>query len=275
MRIFNRRASPQRELIARDPTSSFAAFRFRSPSFPFVWHYHPEVELTCIVRGSGLRFLGDSIEAFAPGDLVLIGENVPHTWQSSNSPATADESVEAIVIQFPAALLGDALRTVPEFAAIQTLLTNSARGLSADDPTLRELVFDQMAQLTAAPAGTTERLLGLIRSLHLIADAFARKTVAGKAASRALRLPIPPQRRPPRRRLDASIGACAAIAQRITRHRQQFHPIRRRPPGANVSRVIQPFLPPQSRPNVRALREGMACRAGVRSWCNRSARSRK
>lgn len=44
------------------------------------WHFHPEMELTWIARGSGTRFIGDHIENFQAPDLVLIGPNLPHCW---------------------------------------------------------------------------------------------------------------------------------------------------------------------------------------------------
>lgn len=44
------------------------------------WHYHPALELTLIQSGKGTRLVGDDIDLFEPGDLVLIGPNVPHYW---------------------------------------------------------------------------------------------------------------------------------------------------------------------------------------------------
>ncbi len=44
------------------------------------WHYHPALELTLIQTGRGTRLVGDDIDLFEPGDLVLIGPNVPHYW---------------------------------------------------------------------------------------------------------------------------------------------------------------------------------------------------
>ena len=62
------------------------------------WHYHPEIELTLITKGKGIRFVGDSIEKYQAFDLVLIGENVPHHWVSQDH--VGEEINQAIVIHF-------------------------------------------------------------------------------------------------------------------------------------------------------------------------------
>jgi len=44
------------------------------------WHYHVEMELTTFTTGAGVFFAGDHIGPFDAGEVVLLGENLPHHW---------------------------------------------------------------------------------------------------------------------------------------------------------------------------------------------------
>ena len=65
---------------ASSKDSSFTINRNRYPNFLKVWHHHPELELVLIRKSTGTRFIGDSIEKFEEGEVVLIGKNLPHMW---------------------------------------------------------------------------------------------------------------------------------------------------------------------------------------------------
>ena len=73
--------------------------RFDSPL-----HYHPALELTYILKGKGKRFIGNSIEDFKEGDLILVGSNLPHCWQNDRNDLLIEDhekkNSEAIVIHF-------------------------------------------------------------------------------------------------------------------------------------------------------------------------------
>jgi len=99
-----------------------------SPEFRFNWHFHPEYELTLIVHSQGKRFVADNISDYRDGDLVLLGPNLPHTWQSV--PASgARVRHKACVVQFPEDFLGDSFFNATELRQVKGLLRRSAYGL--------------------------------------------------------------------------------------------------------------------------------------------------
>jgi AraC-like DNA-binding protein len=113
------------DIQAVQGNSSFYAYRFKVPFFEFKWHYHPEYELTYIMKGNGYRIIGNSYDDFASGDLVLLGSNLPHTW--SEKPSNENYS-EAIVIQFSEEFILPFLR-LNESLSIKKMLNNASRGI--------------------------------------------------------------------------------------------------------------------------------------------------
>ena len=126
-------ARPER--VAPGPAASFVWKRRRDPRFEFAWHFHPEVELTRIVRSRGRRLVGDSVEDYADGDLVLVGPELPHTWQSEPGRRGPHE---AVVLQFAPAFLGRDFLERPELLGVRRLLDRARRGLRFEGRTARE-----------------------------------------------------------------------------------------------------------------------------------------
>jgi AraC-like DNA-binding protein len=140
---------------------SFRYLRVESDSFRRQRHRHPHLELTWIERGSGLRFLGDSVKPFAEGDLVLVGVNVPHAWQSSvRGRGTA---ALATVLQFPITLLE--LDALPELRRARPLAERARLGLLVAGAA-RQPIIDILCTMSEADASA--RLAGLVRILGLL-----------------------------------------------------------------------------------------------------------
>ncbi|MFU8860486.1 MAG: AraC family transcriptional regulator [Cyclonatronaceae bacterium] len=155
---------PGYEHLSTDDDASLRFFITEVPRFEFFWHYHPEIELTCILRGEGTRLVGDHIGEFGPNDLVLIGPNVPHTWagRETGRYGVSQKGNKAIVVQFPRELLASPLLDLPEMGTVNVLFEEAEAGirftgLSAKRGRQRLLELHGQSEL--------RRLLGLIELL--------------------------------------------------------------------------------------------------------------
>jgi len=113
------------------PNKSFTIRNHRFPHFLKIWHHHPELELVIILKSTGTRFIGDNIEQFCEGEVVLIGKNLPHMWLNDKQYFEADSilEAEAIVIHFKEDFAGNDFLKMPEMSTIAKLLERSDQGI--------------------------------------------------------------------------------------------------------------------------------------------------
>ncbi len=96
-----------------------------------IWHYHPELELVYIVSSTGTRFIGDNIEKFDAGDLVLIGKDLPHMWLNDHIYFEDSSALlaEAIAVHFKEDFLGYDFLKAPEMNHISNFINKSKYGI--------------------------------------------------------------------------------------------------------------------------------------------------
>ena len=88
------KTNPKLETIRiQDASQTFHYYKNEANVWDSFWHYHPEIEITYIHQGRGLRFVGDSIQPYQTGDLVLFGKNLPHNHLSHRSDDQSDKQV--------------------------------------------------------------------------------------------------------------------------------------------------------------------------------------
>jgi AraC-like DNA-binding protein len=94
-----------------------------------VWHHHPEFEITLVKRGGTERWVGDKLTPLKPGDLILLGSDLPHDFRNDHAPGRRLRKVEAIVVQFMPHLLGADWLQHPSMRPVRELFQRAQLGL--------------------------------------------------------------------------------------------------------------------------------------------------
>jgi len=154
---------PLFELVRHDHDLGINFRDVTARALEYPWHFHPELELTHVVKGSGVRYVGDSIERFEDDDLCLIGASTPHCWLTE---VGRNEPVHARVIQFLPESMGASLTDSATFRPLAALFARARRGLSIRG-SARARTLESMRQLFIGPQRPLDRFVGL---LGILAD---------------------------------------------------------------------------------------------------------
>ncbi|MEO6948524.1 MAG: AraC family transcriptional regulator [Ginsengibacter sp.] len=157
-------------ILQKVPVSTDASFvvqEFRSSYFETPWHFHPELELVLVLKGTGKRFVGNHICDFKSGNLVLLGSNLPH-WYRSDPKYYEPNSLlqsESLIIQFEKRFIGESFLLLHETVPIVRLLEKAAIGLEILGKT-REKIVQMMYDIRELKG--MDRLLLLLHLLNLL-----------------------------------------------------------------------------------------------------------
>jgi len=131
-----------RHRIVVPESHSFQINRLYQEQNTDIIHSHKNYELNYVVDGNGRRFVGGNISLFAPGDLVLMGPDLPHCWEATS----AADRYTSITIHFKEDLFDSRLFQIPEFVSLQSMLERSRFGLHFKDVDTRK-VEDSLEEL--------------------------------------------------------------------------------------------------------------------------------
>lgn len=149
---------------------SFVARKDELPVLYDKWHFHPELELTYIIESKGTRFVGDSIEQFTDGDMVLIGSYLPHVWRNDTGYYVENSDLKAVaqVAQFLPDCFGRDFLNLKEMENISRLFEKAKRGLKISGHT-KDKVLTLFQQLLENVNGV-QRISLLLQMLEIIAN---------------------------------------------------------------------------------------------------------
>ena len=159
------------------PKTSQESFRLQIDHQPYFYdylHQHPEVQITYIVESEGKAIIGDHIGSFAPGDLYVIGPNLPHVFRNDASyyDGLAGKKAHAISIFFEWQSFGDKFLSLPEVKSVSEFSRLSGRGLMIHEPA-RSYVVKLMRKLFKT--SEMERLIVLLEILRLLSETTGMK----------------------------------------------------------------------------------------------------
>jgi AraC-like DNA-binding protein/quercetin dioxygenase-like cupin family protein len=153
------------EKINPDPGSSFTMLHVKvlKNSAPWHYHYHPEIELVNVIKGSGKRHVGNHLSYFNSGDLVLIGSNLPHAGFGNSAVGEHEE----IVLQFKPSFIENSILNWPEMPEFKQLIDKANQGIHFFGKTEVKVKSLMLKMLKADPFGRLLYFLEIFKILSL------------------------------------------------------------------------------------------------------------
>ena len=123
------------EKFEPDPEHSFFVNDLTIDHFISPLHFHPQIEITYMIKGTGIRFAGESVQSFLPGEIVLIGANVPHAFISNSEHYNREETEisRAIYLLFSKEMFGETFLSMPENQFLQNIFLDANRCFKITD----------------------------------------------------------------------------------------------------------------------------------------------
>jgi AraC-like DNA-binding protein len=164
------------------PKTSTESFRLQEDSdihFYDYLHQHPEVQLTLILNSEGKVIVGDFIGTFKPGDIFLIGPNLPHVFRNDRnySGDDTDGYAHSLSVFFEWQSFGQKFLALPELANLHEFIKHADRGLFLQEP-VKSRVAQLIKQLFKKTA--MDRLIVLLKILNVLS---AHKNIEALASS--------------------------------------------------------------------------------------------
>lgn len=100
----------------------------RMKSFYAPHHYHQDYEIIYIKKSSGIRVIGNNINNYSSGEVVILGPRLPHYHVVGDVDPNDDSPIETIAVLFPESLF-DNNSNIPEFNSLSTIIEDIKYGI--------------------------------------------------------------------------------------------------------------------------------------------------
>lgn len=164
-----------REITPLTNSDCFTIFTRIKSEFDFPLHSHEELELNFIMNAQGAkRVIGDHISEIDDLELILVGSNLPHVWQTHKCKS---KEIKEITIQFHKDLFDEKFLRRNQLSFIRNMLEKSAKGIQFSRQTIQQIMprltilsqkqgFDSVLELLSILHD-----LSISRNMHTLSDA--------------------------------------------------------------------------------------------------------
>jgi len=139
------------------------------PHFYDIFHQHQEIQLTLIEESTGTLFLDDYVGEFRPGNVFVMGANVPHVFKNDKLYYHQDnpEQAKSTSIYFREDVLGKDFLQMPEAWKIRDFITRTKRCLKFGSATYHKLLPLVHALLQSKD---TDRIINFFSIIKLLSE---------------------------------------------------------------------------------------------------------
>lgn len=128
-------------------------------------HQQQTWELSYILTGSGVRTIGNIVENFSKGEIILIPPNIPHCWSFDKSVHDAEGKIENVTIVIENDFLIHCKNLFPELYFSISELQSNENAVSFEGELLEKLQILMASMIHQNPI---ERLSSFINLLQVI-----------------------------------------------------------------------------------------------------------
>ena len=155
-----------REVIGRSHGHHWNYMSHSGEPCSFQLHYHPEFELTLTRHSRGTRYVGSDVQGYGELDLVLVGANCAHSWDTAEEARGVTHQVQVIFFTY------DWLQTLeaqglPELHAVNRWIGAVRQGVVFSPGMIAQLLplFDVLES-----AHGLERLVVMLQIINALPD---------------------------------------------------------------------------------------------------------
>lgn len=167
------------KIINTPPKEVFQLMKVDEPFFFPSWHFHPEFEIMLVLQGTGMRFVGDSMERFQPGDLAFFGQDIPHFYRSDEEyyQKTSLHNSQAIVLYFREDFF-ETIWNMPDISHFKKLISSSRRGVKFTGE-VKEKLIAQIKKLDDQK-DSLSKVIDLLTILQTMAEAKSYQVLSSR-----------------------------------------------------------------------------------------------